>query len=45
MTDLPTEGGSYIRDPKTGALTRQPDDAPAEPEAPATPVPKTKGGK
>lgn len=45
MTDLPTEGGSYIRDPKTGALTRVPDEAPAEPEAPAPVTPEPKGGK
>lgn len=25
MHKLPTEGGSYLRDPKTGELTRQPD--------------------
>lgn len=48
MNELPTEGGSYIRDPGTGALVRQPDGAPpaATPEpAPATPEPKRKGGK
>ena len=49
MTELPTEGGSYIRDPETGALTRQPDDSPPEPEAEAseqpTPDTKRKGGK
>lgn len=45
MTDLPTEGGTYIRDPKTGQLTRIPDEAPTEPEAPAEPETKPKGGK
>lgn len=47
MTDLPNEGGTYLRDPVTGALTRQPDEAPAEPEAPtaSTSEPKPKGGK
>ncbi len=45
MPDLPTTGGTYIRDPETGALTRVPDDAPASPEPP-TPDPKpSKGGK
>ncbi len=52
MTDLPSEGGSYIRDPKTGELVRQPDEAPAQPDpdaapdpATATPEPTRKGGK
>ena len=49
MTKLPTEGGSYVRDPETAALIRQPDDLPAEPEAevPEQPVPTNtrKGGK
>lgn len=50
MTEFPTEGGSYIRDPETGALVRQPEGTPPEPApAPApeaTPTePKRKGGK
>lgn len=49
MTEHPTEGGSYIRDPETGALARIPDDSPAEPEADAPdqtiPDSKRKGGK
>ena len=49
MTELPTEGGSYIRDPETGALTRIPDDPPPAPEGEAadqpTPDSKRKGGK
>ena len=49
MTELPTEGGSYVRDPETGALTRLSDDPPAAPEAeaPDQPIPdsKRKGGK
>ncbi len=46
MTDLPTSGGSYIRD-KSGKLVRQDDDAPvpADPAPPADPEPTTKGGK
>ena len=50
MTDLPSEGGRYLRAPN-GALIRLPDEAPAPPEpepeapAPATPEPKRKGGK
>lgn len=52
MSDLPSEGGRYLRAPN-GALIRLPDTPPpeAEPEAeselPAsdTPEPKRKGGK
>lgn len=44
MPDLPTQGGSYIRDPKTGALI--PADS-SEPEPTPTTDPETtkKGGK
>ena len=49
MTELPTEGGSYLRDPETGALTRIPDDPPPAPDAdaPEQPAPTNtrKGGK
>lgn len=51
MTEFPTAGGSYIRDPDTGVLIRQPDGPPpasdpvAEGPAPATIEPKRKGGK
>ena len=50
MTEYPTEGGSYLRDPDTGALIRQPDTPPApalaaQNPAPDTPEPKRKGGK
>jgi hypothetical protein len=43
--EQPVTGGSYIRDPATGALTREGETAPAvtpspevEPETPAEPV-------
>lgn len=44
MPDLPTQGGSYIRDPKTGALS--PANGP-QPEPTPTTDPETtkKGGK
>lgn len=47
MTDQPAAGGSYIRDPETGALAPEPAPVPTAPEAPApeTPEPKRKGGK
>lgn len=57
MTDYPTRGGTYIRDPETGALTlledpaeaeAQPDPAPVQPDpSPASDPPraKPKGGK
>lgn len=47
MTDpdhpLPSAGGSYIRDPATGALTPVPPDPEPvpEPEAPAAPAART----
>ncbi|WP_155987229.1 hypothetical protein [Paracoccus pantotrophus] len=47
MTDLPSEGGRYLRAPN-GALIRLPDTPPPEPEPEAetpTPEPKRKGGK
>lgn len=37
----PTSGGSYARDPVTGALTRVTDEAAAEQAAPATPATET----
>lgn len=51
--DQPVTGGSYIRDPVTGALTRegeappQPDPPPpeAEPEPPAEPEKPVKKGR
>jgi len=30
--DLPQEGGSFTRDPETGALSRTPEPKPAEPK-------------
>lgn len=47
MTDLPSEGGRYLRAPN-GALIRLPDTPPPEPEPEAeasTSEPKRKGGK
>lgn len=49
MTDLPSEGGRYLRAPN-GALIRLPDTPPPEPEPEpeaeaSTPEPKRKGGK
>lgn len=36
----PTSGGSWIQDPKTGALTRNPEDPALRAEAPADPTPE-----
>lgn len=43
-TPQPTEGGSYIRDPKTGALLPE-RDIPREEAEPAPPPPTSKGGQ
>lgn len=45
MTELPTAGGSYVRD-KNGRLIRQDDEA-ASPPPPTEPIPEPlpKGGK
>jgi len=40
MSQDPTQGGSYLRDPKTGELRPAPAPAPAAPAAPANPAPK-----
>lgn len=47
IPELPSEGGSYLRDPKTGALMRQPDDAapPGPGPVPVPPEVQPEGGK
>lgn len=45
MTDHPRSGGSYVRDPKTGALTRRADHPPATPADDAAPVKPTTSSK
>ena len=49
MKAHPTTGGTYIRDPQTGALTRADAPRPAasktEPAPPAAPETPKKGGK